>query len=277
MYKRLSIIEIVYCEDGTILASDAERIILEQLNNLRKQIYCISIVCVGEQIDNSRLLNFIKQIKTMNLPISITCVNCYDYSFLNSIKEYVIQIRINLNNDKVEEPLLKKIYNELKIERNNIIFLLDLLDTETAIYYLQLLDKNNFIFTITYNHLIEPQVYWGIVRCVSAAKEVHPSNIYVDFTCGGVAYKNIRGICPARNILMCIDASGHIKYCYKDKVNHGLSIEDGDLNELFYSLSNAISTCKKILCDGGQYRQCIGGCPLDISNGINKFCFYKTC
>lgn len=276
MYKKLSVLEIVYYDNGALIDTTTESLIIGQLRELCSQMYCISIVVNNSGVDFQRLARFLKLINSISIPISLTYTGDADYGCLSLIKEDINQIRIKLNERQIEETFLLQLYNCLKTTKNNVIFLIELQHKGAMLDYAQLLSGNSFIFNYSYNHNLNYDDYWEIARYVSSIKERFPQKVFCEFTCAGLYYDSLKGICPARTILMCVGVHGEIKFCYKDINNHGLNVCDGKLNDLFLLLSNQIPHCQEKSCDDVQYEKCKSGCPLDISQGLNKYCKYNV-
>lgn len=273
-YHRLSILEIVYFNEGVFVNEDVEACFLRQLDAFHNEIMCVSIVVIGDILENDRLWCFIKRIKSAGIAISLTLFNCRNIIFYKSIKSEVGQIRINIENN-MDSCILRKLFMQLKTPLNNVVFLFEINRLDSFKPYAGLLEENQFIYNISYSSSISHDSYWELAKYVSELKKKYPLKIIQEFTCAGVKFNNIEGVCPAKTSLMCVDINGSIKYCFRDYCNHCLNIFDGEFDELFDKLGKNFPKCSIHRCNELEYEKCHDGCPLDIKYSTNIFCLYN--
>lgn len=273
-YHRLTILEIVYCNNSISINETVMERFLKQLEILHNSLICVSIVVCGDVNEPQRLCDFISAIKRLKVAISISFYGCKDFVLLDSIKTEVGQIRIKIETVNSDVVDLQRLFREYKTSSNNIVFLFEIDDINSIKEYVALLKSNDFIYNISYSSGISHNSYWILAKEVSELKKQYPMKVFQEFTCAGIRFDNIKGVCPARISLMCVDASGNIKYCYKDKYNHGLSIFDDEMNVLFEKLVKSFRPCTILLCNDLEYGNCLGGCPLDMKGSNNLYCKY---
>lgn len=273
-YRRLSILEIVYFNEDIFVDEDVEACFLRRLDASRHEILCVSIVVIGDILEFNRLLCFIKRIKSAGIAISLTFYNCRNYNFHKSLKSEVGQIRISIEDD-TDSCILRELYMQLKTPLNNVIFLFEITRLDRFIPFAGLLEENQFIYNISYSSSISYDSYWELAKYVSELKKRYPLKIIQEFTCAGVKFNNLKGVCPAKTSLMCIDVNGSIMYCFRDCYNHNLNIFDGGFDELFDKLGKNFAKCSTRRCNELEYEKCYDGCPLNMKCSTNHFCLYK--
>lgn len=275
LYRKLSILEIVYQRNGIMMDLYIEKMVLQKLSSRGSNDICISLVIDGEILRNDRLRGFVKQVRQMKLQVSVTCYNIRNFDFLIEIKDLVGQIRISIDEDLNYIGILDYTYDLLKTDRNQIVYLFKISETEDIEDFIELLEDNDYIFNISYKSEISKTKYWEIAKFVSELKNRYPLKIFQEFTCAGVEYDNIKGICPSLTSLMCVDVRGDIKYCNNDFSQRYLHIEDGDLDTLFTIIGNQVEICEIPRCNKQAYDCCMGGCPLEQTKEVNKFCKFN--
>ena len=248
---------------------------LKQIEILHNSLICVSIVVCGDVNEPLKLYDFIIAIKRSKVAISISFYGCKNIVLLDSIKSKVGQIRIKIETANSKFMDLKQLFREFKTSSNNIVFLFEIDDINSIKEYVALLKSNDFIYNISYCSGISHNAYWILAEDVSELKKQYPMKVFQEFTCAGIKFDNIKGVCPARTSLMCVDVFGNIKFCYKDKYNHGLSIFDDEMNVLFEQLVKSFRPCTNLLCNDLEYVNCFGGCPLDMKASNNLYCKYN--
>lgn len=274
-YRRLSIIEIVYFDKNVTVKTDVEKCLLEQLNTLCGQLLCVSIVVNGDVVNTNRLHCFIHNLKKLNVAISLTFCNWKRFETLVYFKSEVGQLRLTIDED-TKTDVLPKLFGELKTTTNNVIFLFEVAQIDKFKKNAELLQSNEFIYNVTYSPNVDQITYWNLAKYVSYLKKQFPLKIFHEFTCAGIVFDNIKGICPAKLSLMCVDTYGNIGFCRKDLFGHGLSIFDGGIMCLFEKLERCVQLCSSLLCDDKEYQNCLCGCPLDMKHSNNKYCKYMN-
>lgn len=274
-YRRLSILEIVYSNNDGILDVCVEDELKHKISTLSREFICVSVVVGVYFSDIIRFLSFIKFLRNLNIPVSISCYSEKMLDCLEELKGLVGQIRIFVNIEKDATSIIEPLYKSLKAPQTNIVFLFELSHVSEFKMYERLLETQDYIYNISYNSSIGLEQYWNLAEYVSALKMKYPMKIFQEFTCAGVKFNNLKGICPARTSLMCIGVDGNISYCYKDTQNHGINIKDGELERLFEKLDTLIPKCKNVKCSEADFTYCMCGCPLDIEDSNNLYCIHN--
>lgn len=259
---------------GVLINADVEERLLKQMHAYRNELLCVSVVVNGNILDIEKILKFVEIVNDLKIAVSLTCYNWENVEDIKSLKNEVSQIRMNIG-DNVVYNKLPELFMQLKTSSNNVVFLFEIAQLNELEPYIGLLDSNELIYNISYNPSISYDSYWTLARYVGELKRKYPLKIFQEFTCAGVTFKNIGGLCPAKTSLMCVDINGNVKYCFKDNFDHGLSIFDDGIDKLFDLLGKGFPNCSVRLCDDDNYQICQGGCPLDSLNEINKYCIYN--
>ncbi|MFA8300297.1 MAG: hypothetical protein ACEPOV_09065 [Hyphomicrobiales bacterium] len=270
LFRKLSIIELIYNEGKSCIKNKVLHKIIKQLN---KDIIAVSIVLNNMHFNVYFLLFIIKLIRRKKISVSLT-VNTSNINLkkLSRLKNDVSQIRL-LINEKNNTSIVDNYFGKLKTNKNDIIFLFNInSNAENIRKYLKLLKQNNYIFNFSVDHLLPINEYWKLSKILSQAKKEFPLKIFQDLTCAGVIYDNLKGICPVLTSMICIGCNGEIKLCYKDKNRFNNSIFNKTLNESFNMIIHMISFCEYEKCKF-DYNRCVCGCPLTFENNCNKYCF----
>lgn len=274
-YRRLTILEIVYFNAGISIDANVEKCLLKQLQDLQNELLCVSIVVNGNMFEPERFHGFIRSLKELKIAMSISFYNCWNLEDVKSVKNEVGQIRISINEEVASVDRLPELYGKLKTSSNNVVFLFEIDHIRRLKAYVKLLESNNFLYNISYSSNLDYNSYWSLAKYVSDLKGRFPLKIFQEFTCAGVVFDNIKGICPAKTSLMCIGIDGNITYCYKDTRQHGINLRDGELKTLFAELGRFFPECSNANCSETEFTCCSCGCPIDFEEPNNLYCKYN--
>jgi len=263
-YRNLYMLEIIFNTMTKHINQNTLSIIIKNLTDTTNMV---SIVLYCDNLKVDLLEKFINKLKEKNISISITIVDDLNIEKISKFKDRINQFRFQIKNITKED--IKFIYNTLKTETNDLIFIKNLKDISGFRGIKDIIKETNFIFNICIDNSIEMIDYWKLAKELSELKEKYPLQVLQDMPCAGIKYKNLKGICPSYICLMCIDMDGFARLCYKSEPNKKYNINDFSLKEIFEKLY--LDYIPEVNCK--EFKECFGGCPINKNNICNKYCY----